>query len=58
MFFLTDTIDGGIRIAHALNDAIKKTYVPMLSDVVFEGDSVPPPSLIPWCGVFSYIYTM
>ncbi|KAG1832871.1 hypothetical protein DFJ58DRAFT_847926, partial [Suillus subalutaceus] len=40
--------DGGVRIAHALNDAIKKTYVPLLSDVVFEGDVIPPPSRIPW----------
>ncbi|OAX37510.1 S-adenosyl-L-methionine-dependent methyltransferase [Rhizopogon vinicolor AM-OR11-026] len=44
----TFRIAGSREIAHALNDAIKKTYVPMLSDVVFEGDSVPPPSLIPW----------
>jgi hypothetical protein len=39
------------RIAHALNDSIKKTYVPLLSDVVFEGDVVPPPSRIPWCAM-------
>jgi hypothetical protein len=24
-----------------------------LSDVVFEGDIVPPPSRIPWCAMFS-----
>lgn len=53
LFFCTKYIDESVRIAHALNDAIKKTYVPLLSDVVFEGDIVPPPSRIPWCAMFS-----
>ncbi|KAG1859569.1 S-adenosyl-L-methionine-dependent methyltransferase [Suillus subalutaceus] len=44
----TFRIAGSREIAHALNDAIKKTYVPLLSDVVFEGDVIPPPSRIPW----------
>ncbi|KAG1737380.1 S-adenosyl-L-methionine-dependent methyltransferase [Suillus lakei] len=44
----TFRIAGSREITHALNDAIKKTYVPLLSDVIFEGDVVPPPSRIPW----------
>lgn len=52
MFFRANSNNGGVRIAHALNDAIKKTYVPLLSDVIFEGDVVPPPSRIPWCAIF------
>ena len=55
IFFLTVSADGSVRIAHVLNDAIEKTYVPMLSDVVFEGDPVPPPSHIPWCGMSPYM---
>jgi hypothetical protein len=36
-FSHTNSNDGGVRIAQALNDDIKRTHVPLLSDVV------PPP---------------
>ena len=55
MSFHIISINGGIRIAHALNGAIEETYVPLLSDVVFEGDAVPPPSQIPWCDMSFYM---
>ena len=31
-----------------LKDAIEKTYVPHLQDVVFEGESVDPPTQLSW----------
>lgn len=36
------------RIAHTLNEIIKNTYVPTLSDAVYEGQKIPPPVQIPW----------
>lgn len=37
-----------VRTARLLNDTIKETHVPHLAGVVFEGESVSPPSQIPW----------
>ena len=36
------------RIAQTLNSAIKDVHVPSLSNVVFEGQNIPPPVQIPW----------
>lgn len=36
------------RTAHTLNSAIKDTYVPTLSNAIFEGEPIPPPVQIPW----------
>lgn len=43
-----------IRTAHTLNNTITDTYVPLLSNAEFEGESIPPPSKIPWWASFSY----
>ena len=34
--------------AQVLKDAIEKTYVPHLQDVVFEGEAVNPPTQLAW----------
>ena len=34
-----------------LKDAIEKTYVPHLQDVVFEGEAVDPPTQLSWCAL-------
>ncbi|KAL4073670.1 S-adenosyl-L-methionine-dependent methyltransferase [Scleroderma citrinum] len=44
----TFRITGSRDIAHALGDAIQQIYVPILNNVVFEGETVPPPAHIPW----------
>ncbi|EGO29336.1 hypothetical protein SERLADRAFT_345585 [Serpula lacrymans var. lacrymans S7.9] len=44
----TFRVAGSREIAHALNQTIQDTYVPLLSNAVFEGESVPPPAQIPW----------
>jgi multisite-specific tRNA:(cytosine-C5)-methyltransferase len=36
------------RIAKSLNNIIKNSHVPSLSDVIFEGENIPPPVQIPW----------
>jgi len=36
------------RIAKTLNSMIKELHVPSLSDVVFEGQKIPPPVQLPW----------
>lgn len=36
------------RTANSLNETIKETHAPSLSNVVFEGQRVPPPVQIPW----------
>lgn len=40
--------DGGFRIAQSLNTTIEEIHVPGLTDIVFEGQSIPPPVQIPW----------
>lgn len=36
------------RIAHTLGVTIQKIYVPLLDNLVFEGETIPPPTRIPW----------
>jgi multisite-specific tRNA:(cytosine-C5)-methyltransferase len=36
------------RVARALNDVVRDTYIPNLTDLVFEGEAIPPPRQIPW----------
>ncbi|KAI6134775.1 S-adenosyl-L-methionine-dependent methyltransferase [Pisolithus croceorrhizus] len=44
----TFRITGSREIAHTLGATIQKTYVPLLDNVVFEGETIPPPTQIPW----------
>ncbi|KAF8582579.1 S-adenosyl-L-methionine-dependent methyltransferase [Ramaria rubella] len=44
----TFRLAGSRETVHELNDIIRSTYVPQLSDVIFEGVKVPPPIQIPW----------
>ncbi|KAJ3551352.1 hypothetical protein NM688_g4752 [Phlebia brevispora] len=44
----TFRVAGSRQTAHLLNDTIKNTHVPHLAGVVFEGETVTPPSQIPW----------
>ncbi|KIO09579.1 hypothetical protein M404DRAFT_14128 [Pisolithus tinctorius Marx 270] len=44
----TFRITGSRDIAHTLGVTIQKTYVPLLDNVVFEGETIPPPTQIPW----------
>lgn len=44
----TFRVVGSRQIATSLNETIKNTHVPSLSEVVFEGQHVPPPVQIPW----------
>jgi len=44
------------RIANSLNETIKTTHVPSLSEVIFEGQRVPPPVQIPWYVDSLWIY--
>ncbi|KAI6037626.1 S-adenosyl-L-methionine-dependent methyltransferase [Pisolithus marmoratus] len=44
----TFRITGSREIAHALGVTIQNTYVPLLDNVVFEGEAIPPPTQIPW----------
>ena len=37
-----------IRTANILNTTIKNVHVPVLSDVIFEDQLIPPPVQIPW----------
>lgn len=39
------------RIANTLNSMIKDLHVPSLSNVVFEGQKIPPPVQIPWYSI-------
>ena len=32
-----------------MNDVVRDTYIPNLTNLEFEGEAVPPPSQIPWC---------
>lgn len=36
------------RVAQTLGNTIKDTYIPMLHNVTFEGETIPPPAQIPW----------
>ncbi|KIJ57700.1 hypothetical protein HYDPIDRAFT_191003 [Hydnomerulius pinastri MD-312] len=36
------------RFTHTLGNTIEETYVPLLNDVTFEDEAVPPPAQIPW----------
>jgi multisite-specific tRNA:(cytosine-C5)-methyltransferase len=40
--------DGPTRAAKGLNELIKETHVPSLSNVTFEDQKIPPPVQIPW----------
>jgi hypothetical protein len=42
----------GYRVARALNDVVRDTYIPNLTNLVFEGEAIPPPRQIPWCADF------
>ncbi|KIJ61456.1 hypothetical protein HYDPIDRAFT_96562 [Hydnomerulius pinastri MD-312] len=44
----TFRITGSREIAHTLGHTIEETYVPLLNDVTFEDEAVPPPAQIPW----------
>lgn len=47
------------RNADELNSTIEHIYVPILSDVVFEGKVVPPPTQIAWyVNVFIIIHSL
>jgi len=43
--------DGPSRAAKGLNELIKETHVPSLSNVTFEDQKIPPPVQIPWYAV-------
>ncbi|KII91119.1 hypothetical protein PLICRDRAFT_105153 [Plicaturopsis crispa FD-325 SS-3] len=45
---ITFRVAGVRETAQALSALIRDTYVPTLSDAVFEGERVPPPMQIPW----------
>ena len=42
----------GYRVARALNDVVRDTYIPSLTNLEFEGEAIPPPGQIPWCAGF------
>ena len=44
----TFRVAGSRRTALTLNVIIKDTHVPMLTDVTFEEQKIPPPVQIPW----------
>ncbi|KDR72476.1 hypothetical protein GALMADRAFT_252559 [Galerina marginata CBS 339.88] len=44
----TFRVAGSRQVANTLNSTIKDIHVPALSDVVFEGQNIPPPVQIPW----------
>ncbi|KAK1226168.1 tRNA (cytosine-5-)-methyltransferase ncl1 [Marasmius sp. AFHP31] len=44
----TFRVAGSRLTAQSLNKAITDTHVPMLSDVSFEGQKIPPPVQLPW----------
>ncbi|KAG8216542.1 S-adenosyl-L-methionine-dependent methyltransferase [Butyriboletus roseoflavus] len=44
----TFRIAGSRQIAQTLGNMIKDTYVPMLHNVIFEEEVIPPPAQIPW----------
>ncbi|KAF8434864.1 S-adenosyl-L-methionine-dependent methyltransferase [Boletus edulis BED1] len=44
----TFRIAGSRQIAQTLGNTIKDTYIPLLHNVTFEGEVIPPPSQIPW----------
>ncbi|KAJ8093590.1 tRNA (cytosine-5-)-methyltransferase ncl1 [Marasmius tenuissimus] len=44
----TFRVAGSRLTAQSLNKAIIDTHVPMLSDVTFEGQKIPPPVQLPW----------
>ena len=31
-----------------MNDVVRDTYIPNLTNLVFEGEEIPPPGQIPW----------
>lgn len=44
----TFRLTGSREIAHTLGVTIQKIYVPLLDNLVFEGETIPPPTRIPW----------
>ncbi|KAG6379756.1 S-adenosyl-L-methionine-dependent methyltransferase [Boletus reticuloceps] len=44
----TFRIAGSRQIAQTLGNTIKDTYIPLLHNVTFEDEVIPPPSQIPW----------
>ncbi|KIK97617.1 hypothetical protein PAXRUDRAFT_824777 [Paxillus rubicundulus Ve08.2h10] len=44
----TFRITGSREIAHTLGNTIKETYVPLLNNVIFEDEVIPPPAQILW----------
>ncbi|KAF9226412.1 S-adenosyl-L-methionine-dependent methyltransferase [Gyrodon lividus] len=44
----TFRITGSREIAHTLGNTIKETYVPLLDNIIFEDEVIPPPAQIPW----------
>ncbi|KAF8551427.1 S-adenosyl-L-methionine-dependent methyltransferase [Imleria badia] len=44
----TFRIAGSRQIAQTLGNTIKDTYIPLLHNVTFEGEVIPPPAQIPW----------
>ncbi|KAF8906542.1 S-adenosyl-L-methionine-dependent methyltransferase [Gymnopilus junonius] len=44
----TFRVAGSRQIANTLNSMIKDLHVPSLSNVIFEGQDIPPPVQIPW----------
>ncbi|PBK71008.1 S-adenosyl-L-methionine-dependent methyltransferase [Armillaria solidipes] len=44
----TFRVAGSRETAHTLNSMVKDLHVPTLSNVTFEGQSIPPPVQIPW----------
>lgn len=44
----TFRVAGSRQVARALNDVVRDTYIPSLTDLVFEGEAIPPPRQIPW----------
>lgn len=52
----TFRVAGSRQTAYTLNENIKNIYVPMLNDVVFEAQNIPPPVQIPWCVISSRVF--
>ncbi|KZT72023.1 S-adenosyl-L-methionine-dependent methyltransferase [Daedalea quercina L-15889] len=44
----TFRVTGSRQAARLLNDTIKDIHVPHLTNIIFEGEAVPPPAQIPW----------
>ncbi|KAF9652423.1 S-adenosyl-L-methionine-dependent methyltransferase [Thelephora ganbajun] len=44
----TFRVAGSRQVARALSEVVRDTYIPNLTDLVFEGEAIPPPRQIPW----------